>query len=94
LTLLFSDTTNLDPELVANIQFSVANVLSFSRISYLLPASEQFGQLQISYGRMIQDVLKFLLIYATMLVAFLCGLTSLYSLYGQGTEYDNKHFSE
>ncbi|XP_064635517.1 short transient receptor potential channel 7-like isoform X2 [Lineus longissimus] len=88
-----SDPSTIDPEVLANIVFSVANVLSFSRIAYLLPATEQFGQLQISYGRMIQDVVKFLMIYATMLIAFLCGLTSLYSLYGNGTNYDNNHFS-
>lgn len=34
--------------------FAVANILSFSRISYLLPANESLGPLQISVGRMVK----------------------------------------
>ncbi|KAH9496262.1 Short transient receptor putative channel 6 [Bulinus truncatus] len=54
--------------------------MSFARIAYILPASETFGQLQISYGRMLQDVGKFIFIYFTVMIAFICGLTSLYSI--------------
>ncbi|GFO26883.1 short transient receptor potential channel 6 [Plakobranchus ocellatus] len=61
--------------------------MSFARIAYILPASETFGQLQISYGRMLQDVAKFIFIYFTVMIAFICGLTSLYSI------SNNEHFS-
>ena len=71
----------IPPHIMGNILFSVANVLSFARIAYILPASETFGQLQISYGRMLRDVVKFLFIYMTMVVAFMTGLTGLYSIY-------------
>ncbi len=33
--------------------FAVANVLSFSRLFYLLPANEKFGPLQVAILRMI-----------------------------------------
>lgn len=34
--------------------FAIANILSFFRISYLLPAFEVLGPLQISFGRMMK----------------------------------------
>ncbi|CAG5122774.1 unnamed protein product, partial [Candidula unifasciata] len=74
------DETILNPQIVSKVLFSVANVMSFARIAYILPASETFGQLQISYGRMLQDVGKFIFIYFTVMIAFICGLTSLYSI--------------
>lgn len=77
-----------NPQILSKVLFSVANVLSFARIAYILPASETFGQLQISYGRMLQDVGKFIFIYFTVMIAFICGLTSLYSL------SQNEHFSK
>lgn len=74
-------TDEVTPLVVANMMASVANVLSFTRIVSLLPASETFGQLQISYGRMLTDVFKFMVIYATVMLAFVCGLTNLYSIH-------------
>ena len=41
--------------------FAVANVLSFSRLFYLLAANEQLGPLQISLRRMI-SVSKFMIV--------------------------------
>lgn len=51
---LVSDESILNPRILSKVLFSVANVMSFARIAYILPASETFGQLQISYGRMLQ----------------------------------------
>ncbi|CAI9734239.1 short transient receptor potential channel 3-like [Octopus vulgaris] len=79
----FSENLLPNPRVLALVLFSVANVLSFARIAYILPASETFGQLQISYGRMLQDVFKFICIYFTVMIAFICGLTSLYSYSGE-----------
>lgn len=79
----FPDNLLPNPRVLALVLFSVANVLSFARIAYILPASETFGQLQISYGRMLQDVFKFICIYFTVMIAFICGLTSLYSYSGE-----------
>ena len=83
LFLSFPDNLLPNPRVLALVLFSVANVLSFARIAYILPASETFGQLQISYGRMLQDVFKFICIYFTVMIAFICGLTSLYSYSGE-----------
>lgn len=43
-----------DPVNLAEGMFAIANILSFSRISYLLPANEYLGPLQISLGRMLK----------------------------------------
>lgn len=43
-----------DPINLLEGQFAMANILSFSRISYLLPANEILGPLQISLGRMLK----------------------------------------
>ena len=43
-----------DPMNLAEGMFAVANILSFSRITYLLPANEALGPLQISVGRMVK----------------------------------------
>ena len=82
-------TDDDEPVLVANILFALANLLSFCRIVYLLPASETFGQLQIQYGRMLGDVLKFLVIYFTVMMAFVCGLSSLYSRHASQNKFFN-----
>jgi hypothetical protein len=43
----------LDPVNVAEGLFAVANIFSFSRICFLLPAFQHLGPLQISLGRMM-----------------------------------------
>jgi transient receptor potential cation channel subfamily C member 4 len=43
----------MDPINMAEGLFAVANIFSFSRICFLLPANQQLGPLQISLGNMI-----------------------------------------
>ncbi|XP_067652224.1 short transient receptor potential channel 7-like isoform X3 [Haliotis asinina] len=70
-----------DPINLAEGMFAVGNILSFSRISYLLPANETLGPLQISLGRMIKDILKFLALFSVVILAFMVGLHNLYWYY-------------
>lgn len=42
-----------DPINLSEGLFAIGNIISFSRISYLLPANEALGPLQISLGRML-----------------------------------------
>ncbi|XP_013415594.1 uncharacterized protein LOC106177384 [Lingula anatina] len=72
-----------DPEIVADAMFSVANVLSFARTTYIMPAFEVLGPLQISLGRMVGDITRFLALYLLVLLAFTVGLNNLYWYYGQ-----------
>ena len=43
--------------------FAVANVLSIARTTYLMPAFEVLGTLQISLVRMIGDITRFLVLF-------------------------------
>ncbi|XP_017271945.1 short transient receptor potential channel 6 [Kryptolebias marmoratus] len=70
-----------DPQLISEGLYAIAVVLSFSRIAYILPANEQFGPLQISLGRTVKDIFKFMVIFTTVFVAFMVGMFNLYSHY-------------
>lgn len=58
-----------DPEIVSDVLFAIANVISFARTTYLMPAFEVLGPLQISLGRMIGDITRFMVLFT--LVSFL-----------------------
>jgi len=48
---------------VSDVLFAIANVLSIARTTYLMPAFEVLGPLQISLGRMIGDITRFLVLF-------------------------------
>ncbi|XP_038052575.1 short transient receptor potential channel 3-like [Patiria miniata] len=70
-----------DPILLAEALFAIANVLSFSRMSYVLPVSEFLGPLQISLGRMLGDIVRFGVVFGVVFMAFFCSLYNLYWSY-------------
>lgn len=51
------------PTLVAEAVFAIANIFSSLRLISLFTANSHLGPLQISLGRMLLDILKFLFIY-------------------------------
>ncbi|XP_071173975.1 short transient receptor potential channel 7-like [Mytilus edulis] len=71
----------LDPHNISEGLFAIANIISFTRLSFLLPANELFGPMQISLARMITDILKFVIIFLVVFVAFMVGLHNLYWYY-------------
>uniref|UniRef100_A0A674MM34 Transient receptor potential cation channel subfamily C member 6 n=1 Tax=Takifugu rubripes TaxID=31033 RepID=A0A674MM34_TAKRU len=81
LTLARIDWLPSDPQLVSEGLYAVAVVLSFSRIAYILPANESFGPLQISLGRTVKDIFKFMVIFLMVFLAFMIGMFNLYSYY-------------
>uniref|UniRef100_A0A3B3T5B4 Transient receptor potential cation channel, subfamily C, member 6a n=1 Tax=Paramormyrops kingsleyae TaxID=1676925 RepID=A0A3B3T5B4_9TELE len=70
-----------DPQIVSEALYAVAVVLSFSRIAYILPANESLGPLQISLGRTVKDIFKFMVIFILVFLAFMIGMFNLYSYY-------------
>ncbi|KAL3309928.1 Short transient receptor putative channel 7, partial [Cichlidogyrus casuarinus] len=81
-----------DPEIVADVLFAVANVISFARTTYLMPAFEALGPLQISFTRMLFDIVRFMVLYVLVLFAFMVGLHNLYWYYGRPIPaYNEKH---
>lgn len=47
-----------DPQLISEVLFAVTSMLSFTRLAYILPAHESLGTLQISIGKMIDDMMR------------------------------------
>ncbi|CAJ1064162.1 short transient receptor potential channel 2-like [Xyrichtys novacula] len=70
-----------DPQLIAEILFAVTSMLSFTRLAYILPAHESLGTLQISIGKMIDDMMRFMFILMIIGTAFLCGINNIYVPY-------------
>ncbi|XP_016381491.1 short transient receptor potential channel 4-like [Sinocyclocheilus rhinocerous] len=69
------------PALVGEALFAIANIFSSLRLISLFTANSHLGPLQISLGRMLLDILKFLFIYCLVLLAFANGLNQLYFYY-------------
>ncbi|XP_057694902.1 short transient receptor potential channel 4-like [Corythoichthys intestinalis] len=69
------------PTLIAEALFAIANIFSSLRLICLFTANSHLGPLQISLGRMLLDILKFLFIYCLVLLAFANGLNQLYYYY-------------
>uniref|UniRef100_A0A3Q2DW77 Transient receptor potential cation channel subfamily C member 4 n=1 Tax=Cyprinodon variegatus TaxID=28743 RepID=A0A3Q2DW77_CYPVA len=69
------------PTLIAEALFAIANIFSSLRLISLFTANSHLGPLQISLGRMLLDILKFLFIYCLVLLAFANGLHQLYFYY-------------
>ncbi|XP_061537413.1 short transient receptor potential channel 4-like isoform X2 [Phycodurus eques] len=69
------------PTLIAEALFAIANIFSSLRLICLFTANSHLGPLQISLGRMLLDILKFLFIYCLVLLAFANGLNQLYLNY-------------
>ncbi|KAG9348493.1 hypothetical protein JZ751_002229 [Albula glossodonta] len=47
-----------DPQFISEVLFAVTSMLSFTRLAYILPAHESLGTLQISIGKMIDDMMR------------------------------------
>uniref|UniRef100_A0A8C6MAI0 Transient receptor potential cation channel subfamily C member 4 n=1 Tax=Nothobranchius furzeri TaxID=105023 RepID=A0A8C6MAI0_NOTFU len=75
------DWEMLHPTLMAEALFAIANIFSSLRLISLFTANSHLGPLQISLGRMLLDILKFLFIYCLVLLAFANGLNQLYYYY-------------
>lgn len=78
------------PTLVAEALFAIANIFSSLRLICLFTANSHLGPLQISLGRMLLDILKFLFIYCLVLLAFANGLNQLYFYYDTNKEGECK----
>ncbi|KAJ7995274.1 hypothetical protein DPEC_G00242840 [Dallia pectoralis] len=70
-----------DPQLISEILFAVTSMLSFTRLAYMLATHESLGTLQISIGKMIDDMVRFMFVLMIIGTAFLCGLNNIYVPY-------------
>ncbi len=74
---------SLDPINVSEGFFSIASLFTFIRLCFYLPANQQLGPLEITLGKMINDILNFIFIFSIILASFVFGLNSLYWYYDE-----------
>ncbi len=72
-----------DPVLVSESLFAIANIFATLKLVYVFTVSPQLGPLQISLGRMLNDIMKFFCVYILVLIAFAFGLNQLYWFYAR-----------
>ncbi|XP_070535325.1 short transient receptor potential channel 4-like [Ptychodera flava] len=76
-----SEWAGNDPSLIADCVIALANVISIVRFLRTMVINEYVGPLQISFSKMIKDIVQFLFIFVIIWIAFGLGLTQLYWLY-------------
>ncbi|XP_070555680.1 short transient receptor potential channel 4-like [Ptychodera flava] len=72
-----------DPVLVSEGLFAIAKVFSFLRVIRITVVSLHVGPMQISLGRMMFDIVKFMMIFCLVWFAFSVGLNQLYWYYSR-----------
>ncbi|XP_017886297.1 short transient receptor potential channel 4-like [Ceratina calcarata] len=70
-----------DPTLIAEGIFCLATIMAFLKLLYIFQLSYNLGPLQISLGKMIGDVVKFIALFMIIILAFTVGTCKLYQYY-------------
>lgn len=72
-----------DPTLISEGLFAAANIFSTLKLIYIFTTNPHLGPLQISLGRMVIDILKFLFIALLVCFSYSCGVNQLYWYYAE-----------
>ena len=72
---------SFDPINLSEGFFALGNVILFARLCFYLPISQQLGPLQITLGKMINDIFKFIFIFLIVFTSFAFSLNKLYLYY-------------
>ncbi|XP_070555679.1 short transient receptor potential channel 4-like [Ptychodera flava] len=84
----------VDPVLISEGLFALAKVMSFLRVIRITVVSMHVGPMQISLGRMMMDIVKFLMIFSLVWFAFSVGLNQLYWYYAYESKLDCRIHNE
>ena len=76
-----------DPYLISEGLFGAGMISSYLKLVHIFSINPQLGPLQISLGRMTEDIFKFGVLYCLVLFAFGCGMNQLLWYYAD-LEYD------
>ncbi|CAH1232490.1 TRPC5 [Branchiostoma lanceolatum] len=71
-----------DTTLIAEALTAVGGVVAFLRLLNLLTIDRFLGPMALSMASMIKDIIKFLVIFGIIVIAFSSGLNELYNFYG------------
>ncbi|KAI8486216.1 hypothetical protein Bbelb_361160 [Branchiostoma belcheri] len=72
-------TVAVDLQIVAEICTGLVTIIAFMRLTYYIQVHETFGPLQLSFIKMIKDVILVLMVLLVVLIAFSCGVVEVYS---------------
>ncbi|XP_078594543.1 short transient receptor potential channel 5-like [Branchiostoma floridae x Branchiostoma japonicum] len=78
---------SFQPVMVADALYAVFTMTVFLRAMYFMRMSRNMGSLQISFGRMVLDIIKFVIFLGLVDIAFACGFNQLYWFYGSVHNY-------
>lgn len=62
-----------DPTLIAEGTFCIATIMAFLKLLFFCQLDHVLGPLQMSIGKMINDVAKFIIIFSIIIIAFSAG---------------------
>ena len=82
-----------DPFLISEGLFGAGMISSYLKLVHIFSINPQLGPLQISLGRMTEDIFKFGVLYCLVLFAFGCGMNQLLWYYAD-LEYDKCYDDE
>lgn len=82
-----------DPYLISEGLFGAGMISSYLKLVHIFSINPQLGPLQISLGRMTEDIFKFGVLYCLVLFAFGCGMNQLLWYYAD-LEYDKCYDDE
>ncbi|XP_015588329.1 short transient receptor potential channel 4 [Cephus cinctus] len=77
-----------DPTLVSEGLFCIATIMAFFKLMFICQLNYHLGPLQMSLGKMINDVAKFIVIFSIVMISFAAGLTRLYQYYDEMVQID------
>ena len=67
--------------IVADVFYASATVMAFFHLAHVFQINSVLGPLQLSLYKMLKDVLKFLVIFLLLYIAFVTGLAKIYTYY-------------
>ncbi|KAL9988578.1 hypothetical protein ACROYT_G003036 [Oculina patagonica] len=87
-----------DPFIVADVLYASACVMAFFHLTHFFQVNSTLGPLQLSLYRMLKDVLKFLVIFLMLYIAFATGVVKVYSYYVASQinlrDHNKSHYQE
>lgn len=74
------------PLLISEAFFAVGTVLSFIRLTFLFRAVSWLGPLQISFKKMMTDIVRFLIIFVVVMAGFVVAISKIYNVYDHSVQ--------
>ena len=74
----------------SDIIYSVASVMSFLHLTFILRVDRRFGTLEISLINMLKDVFYFAVLFFFLFLSFATGIRKLYSYHASATNKEHQ----